>query len=79
MKNTGFLQLGTKDLIKGLIVTIIATILTGVLTMLNVGEIPLTLSAWKPTLIAGIASGLAYIVKNFLTNDKDQFLLKDGK
>lgn len=77
MKATGLFSLGMKDVIKGFLVTILTSVLSSVVAILNAGTIPTDLASWKPTLIAGISAGLAYIAKNFLTNSNDEFLKKE--
>ena len=67
-----------KDAIKGFIVAVITTVITVVFQAIQINEFPQTLNDWKVILIAGIGSGLAYIIKNFLTSSDDKFLTKEG-
>lgn len=73
MKTPGLFNLGTRDIIKGFITSILSSVLTAAITILNTGNIPMDLASWKPTLVTGIATGLGYLLKNFLTNSNDQF------
>lgn len=74
---SGLFKLASNDLIKGFIVTVITSVLTGALTILNAGTFPTDLASWKTTLIAGLAAGISYLLKNFLTNGNDEFLKKE--
>ncbi len=68
-----FLRLNTRDFIKGLIVVVICTIITGIYQIIANG---LTIS-WltiKPIVIAAIGSAVSYITKNLLTNSKGVFM-----
>ena len=68
-----FLRLNSRDLIKGLIVSAICTLLTGLYQVIaNGGELNwLTL---KPVVIAAVGSAISYLTKNLLTNSKGDFL-----
>lgn len=77
MKTTGLFTVGTRDAIKGLFVSMITVVFSMVYSMLNAGTFPMTFEAWKPILLAGAGAGMAYIMKNFLTNSNDQILTKE--
>jgi hypothetical protein len=64
-----FLSLGSRDLIKGAIVTALSTVLTAAVTMLNAGGMP-TVTDLKTIGVAGLSAGIAYLLKNFVTNSK---------
>jgi hypothetical protein len=70
---SGFLRLNTRDFIKGIIVTVICTFITGIYQLFaGGGDIDwLTI---KPVLIAAIGSGLSYLTKNLLSNSRGDFL-----
>jgi hypothetical protein len=72
-----YLSLNAKDFIKGLLMAFIGVILTGLITSINAGSLPLDWAAWKPILMGGLSAALAYFAKNFLTNSSDQFLKKE--
>lgn len=78
MKTSKFLSIGTIDAIKGLVVAIFSLVLTMLYTSIQAGSFPSTLAEWKPILLAGLGGGLAYIMKNFLTNSNDQILKKEA-
>jgi len=77
MKNAKQFSLSIKDGIKGLITAVLTVIVTMLLSLLNTGVFPMTLEAWKPILMASVGAGLAYILKNWLTNSDDKFLTKE--
>lgn len=74
---SGLFSIGTVDLLKGLIMAGIAAILTSLYQLIQTGIFPTTLSELKPVLLAGVGAMLAYILKNFFTNNKNQFAKKD--
>ena len=69
--NSNFLRLGTKDFIRGLVVAVIAVVLSGILPMLESGALP-TIANLKAMGIAGLAAGVAYLLKNLFTNSQGQ-------
>ena len=73
MKNANFFSLKAKDFIKGFILAVLSVVAMGVMTSLNSGALP-TMAELKPLLITGISAGLAYLVKNLLTNSEDKFM-----
>ncbi|MGA2406522.1 MAG: hypothetical protein ABSF81_07215 [Bacteroidales bacterium] len=68
-----FLRLNSRDFIKGLIVVVFCTFITGFYQLIaNEGNVNwVTL---KPVVIAAIGSGLSYLTKNLLTNSKGEFM-----
>jgi hypothetical protein len=68
-----FLRLNSRDFIKGLIVVVFCTLITGFYQLIanggNVNWVTL-----KPVVIAAIGSGLSYLTKNLLTNSKGEFM-----
>lgn len=78
MKNSGFLSLGLKDLFKGMIVSILTVVLTGLIASLETGTLP-SVHTLKALAITGAGAGLAYLLKNWLTNSNDQLLKKEAK
>lgn len=77
MKTTQILTLGVRDAVKGFILAIITMIISMVYSGINTGAFPQTWIEWKGILIASLGSGLAYLLKNFLTNSNDQLLKKE--
>lgn len=78
MKNAAFLTLKTKDFIKGFIVSVLTVVMTGAMTSLNSGALP-TLAEVKVLALTGLGAGVAYIVKNLLTNSEDKFMKAEPK
>ena len=77
MKNSGFGKLVKNDWIKGLIVSFLTALLTGVYQILTTSE--LSAETIKPVLIASIGAGIAYIVKNLSTNSDGKPLTSEPK
>jgi len=76
MKNTKFFTLGFADLIKGFIVAILGAFIAGILDVLNTHQFP---TDFAPILYSSLASGLAYLLKNLVTNSDDEFLIPEKK
>jgi hypothetical protein len=68
-----FLRLNRHDFIKGFIVAIFCTFLTGFYQLISNGGV-INWITIKPVVIAAIGSGVAYLTKNLLTNSKGQFM-----
>ena len=74
MKLSGLFTLGVKDFIKGLIMAIIGAIAAVVQTSIEAGNLNFD---WKYMGKLALITGLSYLLKNFVTNNKDQILTKD--
>ena len=71
-----FLRLNRRDFIKGIIVVIFCTFLTGFYQLIaNEGTINWVIL--KPVVIAAIGSGVSYLTKNLLTNSKGEFMRRE--
>lgn len=68
-----FLRLNSRDFIKGLIVVIFCTFITGFYQLIANGGV-INWITIKPVVIAAIGSGVSYLTKNLLTNSKGQFM-----
>jgi hypothetical protein len=68
-----FLRLNSDDFIKGLIVVIFCTFLTGFYQLIANGGV-INWITIKPVIIAAIGSGVSYLTKNLLTNSKGEFM-----
>ncbi len=68
-----FLRLNGRDFIKGLIVVMFCTFLTGFYQLLANGGV-INWITIRPVVIAAIGSGVSYLTKNLLTNSKGQFM-----
>ena len=72
-----FLKINGRDIIKSLIMAFIGSVITAVYAIIKDGGSLPSGDQWKTILTMGIASALAYLVKNFFTNSNDEFLTKD--
>jgi hypothetical protein len=73
-----FLEINGRDLIKGLIVAVLATVISSLATIIEAGQLPTT-EQWKNIGMMAAGAGLTYFLKNFLTNSEDKFLSPDPK
>ena len=69
-------SLKTKDAVKALILSVLTSTLIVVQTSLDAGELNFN---WNKIGMVALASAVAYIVKNWLTNSDDKFLKKESK
>lgn len=70
-----FLKLNAKDFFRGLLVAVLTASLIGLQPIIDRGALP-TLGELKAIGIVGLSAGVAYLVKNLVTNSKDE-MLKD--
>lgn len=71
-----FLRLNSRDFVKGLIVTTICTLITGVYQLMTSG-FEFNWITLKPVVIAAVGSGISYLTKNLLTNSNGNFMTWD--
>lgn len=68
-----FLTLNRRDFIKGMIVVVFCTFITGFYQIIANGGI-INWITMKPVVIAAIGSGVSYLTKNLLTNSRGEFM-----
>jgi hypothetical protein len=73
MANAPIGKLNSSDILKGCVVAALSSILNAVVMILGTGALP-TLENLRTQAIVGLSAGMAYLVKNLLTNSKDQLL-----
>jgi len=76
MEKSKFFLLNWRDFLKGFIVAVITVLLTGLYQAIEAGQFPTSWTQWKAILIASLGAGIAYIIKNLLSNSQDKFLKK---
>jgi hypothetical protein len=69
-----FLNLNIEDLAKGLILTVLTSVVTIVYNTVSAGSLTFD---WQAIGLSALTSGLAYLMKNLLTNSKGEFLGKE--
>jgi hypothetical protein len=79
MKNSGILKLYWKDAVKALLMVILTAFITALYNAMQIGTIEFTWIFFKPIMFTSLSAGLAYIIKNWLTNSEDQFLKPEKK
>ena len=78
MKST-FLSLGSKDLVKGLIVSIITAVLVVLQQIVEAGGIIAIKENINFIMQIAITTGIGYLIKNLLTNSSDKFASTEKK
>lgn len=73
-----FLNLNWSDFAKGLTVAVLTAVVAGVGDIIKTGAIP-TFIQMKIIGLAAVSAGVAYILKNLLTNSEGQFLKAEPK
>ena len=77
MAQSKFGKINLRDAIHGFVVAFLSASLTGIIEALNTGHLPAWASV-KVHLIVGLTSGLSYLLKQFLQNDKGQLMVKSS-
>ena len=67
-------NLNIQDLAKGLILTVLTSVITIVYNTVSAGSLTFD---WQAIGLSALTSGLAYLMKNLLTNSKGEFLGKE--
>jgi hypothetical protein len=73
-----FLRLNSRDFIKGLIVVVICSFITGLYQVIANGGIVNWLTM-KPVIIAVAGAAVSYLTKNLLTNSKGDFMKTENQ
>lgn len=77
-KKSKIFGINIRDIVYGLIIAVIGAILTALQDALSsVDGFILDWPTTKKMLLVGINSGLAYIIKNFVSNSKGEFAKKE--
>jgi len=71
--------INSNDLVKGAIVVIITAILTAILKGLQTQTIQFTWLYFAPIVYSALTAGIAYILKNWLSNSEGKFLKAEPK
>lgn len=74
MKKSTFGKIDGSDLLKGLLVAVLTAFVTGLYNGIQAGTFELTWLFIKPIVLSSVGAGLAYVIKNWLTNSEDKFL-----
>ena len=70
--NSNFFSLNWLDLAKGLLVAVIGAILSAVYEAIVGGTLSWTWAFFQPIVLTGVAAGIAYLIKNFLSNSSGE-------
>ena len=81
--NSLFGKLNSADFLKGLLLTVLTTILAGTVSALNAylttGTALPDAKGWEVIILAGVSAGVAYLLKNLGTNSQGKLLTKEPK
>jgi hypothetical protein len=66
-----FLSLNTRDYIKSVVVSALTAVVAGVLPIVQSGKLP-DAGDVRTLCFSAISAGLAYLLKNLMTNSKDE-------
>ncbi len=69
-----FLTLNWRDFLKGFVISVLAPVILIIQQSLDSGELVFN---WKQIGMAALAAGVAYLLKNLVTNSDDKILKKD--
>lgn len=68
---SGLFRLGLKDLLKGLVVTVLSVVLGTVLESLRAGQID-----WRNIGVIALSAGLGYVLKQLATDENGKLMGK---
>lgn len=71
MKRSIFGTIGVRDILNGVFVAFAAAALTGIVSILDAGELP-TLAQLKSAGVVGVTAALSYLLKNVLSNSQGE-------
>ena len=71
--NSFFLKLTSNDYFKGFVMVLLTTALSPIQSLLESGTLP-DLNTLGGYFVAGLTAGVAYLLKNFLTNSQGKIL-----
>jgi hypothetical protein len=71
-----YLTIDSRDILKGLFVAFMTSVLTGIMKILETGA-SFNWPTLKPVLIAGACAAISYLLKNFMSNSKDQLFTRE--
>jgi hypothetical protein len=66
------------DIVKAVFTAVLTAVLSAIVPILQSGNFP-TGAQLKTIALAGLAAGVAYLIKNMLTNSKDELLKTEPK
>ena len=69
-----FFNINIQDLTKGLILTVLSSTLTIIYQTVSAGSLTFN---WKEIGLIALTSGIAYLMKNLLTNSNGEFMIKE--
>jgi hypothetical protein len=78
MNKSSFFKLDARDYLRGFLVAMLGTISTGLVTILESGQLP-DVETLKGLGITGLCFGLSYLAKNLFTNSKDELAKPEPK
>lgn len=73
------MSVSKNDGIKGLILFVLTALLLSLYNVFQTGIIPTTWAEWQPIVASAGSAMVAYVLKNFLTNSEDKFLISEPK
>lgn len=76
MKQQGLFSVNLQDGFKAVLMTVLTTLITSVYPIISAGGFP-TWIEFRPYLITSISAGIAYVIKNFLSNNNGKFAKAD--
>lgn len=69
-------KLGYKDAIKGVIMSVLSSVLTALLGIIQQNGLALTSTELKTIATVAVTTFLGYLLKNFFTDENDKFVGK---
>ena len=71
-----YLTIDSRDILKGILIAFMTSVLAGILKIFETGA-AFDWPTIKPVLIAGACAAISYILKNFMSNSRDQLFKRE--
>jgi len=75
MKKSNLYKINVKDALRSFLLVVISSVLTAIVSMLDAGEISLTMDNIKAIITTGVLAGISYLLKNFFTDSRDKITI----
>ena len=69
-------KVGYRDAVKGLIVSVLSSVITTLLSFIEKNGLVLSPEEWRTVATVAVTTFLGYMLKNFLTDREDKFIGK---
>jgi len=77
MKRSIYKSLNGADFLKGLLISFLTALFTGLLQLFEAGPFVMDWATFQPIVYAAVGAALSYIIKNYFTNSTGDLLKRE--